>query len=234
MSILRVQKNANYTVMNRTALNDKRLSWKAKGIIAYMLSMPDDWVFYISELVTHATDGEKSFRSGLKELKECGYVERRPVYKNKKIDRWDTIIHEVPVDKNGQTVDTPLLADFVHVGNVHVGNVHVQNDALLNTDIKLNTDTKLNTDNNRASVQKERKETVREYVSMTSTELNKLIEQFGERGAYERIDNLNLYKGSSGKKYKSDYLTILNWERKNNKGGVGFEQPKDDPYANLF
>jgi hypothetical protein len=32
--------------------------------------MPDDWVFYVNELTKHSTDGEKAFRSALKELKE--------------------------------------------------------------------------------------------------------------------------------------------------------------------
>ena len=79
MSIFRVKKNANYVVMNRMALNDERLSWKAKGIIAYMLSMPDDWKFYVKELSDHAKDGEDSLRSGIKDFKECGYLKRYPV-----------------------------------------------------------------------------------------------------------------------------------------------------------
>jgi hypothetical protein len=54
-----------------------------------------------------------------------------------------------------------------------------------------------------------------EFVSMTEEQYSKLIQEFGEDGANERIDRLNLYKGSTGKKYKDDYLTILNWERKN-------------------
>ncbi|WP_176723172.1 hypothetical protein MKY08_09375 [Lysinibacillus sp. FSL M8-0337] len=41
MSIMSVEKNKDYTIMNRTALNNKQLSWKAKGIMAYMLSMPN-------------------------------------------------------------------------------------------------------------------------------------------------------------------------------------------------
>jgi hypothetical protein len=56
-----------------------------------------------------------------------------------------------------------------------------------------------------------------DFVSMTQEEYQKLIEQFGETGAADRIEKLNLYKGSTGKKYKSDYLTLLNWERKNTK-----------------
>jgi uncharacterized phage protein (TIGR02220 family) len=143
LSILRVEKNANYVVMNRTALNDKRLSWKAKGIMAYMLSMPDDWVFYINELTKHSTDGEKAFRSGLKELKENGYVKRKPVREGNKIVGWETIVTEIP----SKSLDTSLLADFVQVQKEQVQNVHVQKEGLLSTDSLLNTD-KLNTDSN--------------------------------------------------------------------------------------
>jgi uncharacterized phage protein (TIGR02220 family) len=141
LSILRVEKNANYVVMNRTALNDKRLSWKAKGIMAYMLSMPDDWVFYVNELTKHSIDGEKAFRSGLKELKENGYVKRNPVREGNKIVGWETVVTEIP----SQTLDTSLLACFVHVENEQVQNVHVQKDVLLSTESLLNTD-ELNTD----------------------------------------------------------------------------------------
>ena len=55
------------------------MSWKAKGILAYALTLPDDWTFHISELARHAKDGEDSLRTGFKELKELGYVKRYPV-----------------------------------------------------------------------------------------------------------------------------------------------------------
>ncbi|MGR6896970.1 DnaD domain-containing protein [Rummeliibacillus sp. BSL5] len=151
MGIMRVAKNGNYTVMNRTALNDKRLSWKAKGIIAYMLSMPDDWVFYFDELVKHSTDGKASFRAGLNELKECGYVERRPVRQGQRIKEWETIVHEVPQDNS-------LLTDFQHVEKQEVENqevdfLEVENRTLLSTDINQvlkepNTNRLLSTNNN--------------------------------------------------------------------------------------
>lgn len=138
--IIRVEKNGNYTVLHRAALNDSRLSWKAKGIIAYMLSMPDDWFFYLEELIKHSSDGEKAFRSGFNELKKYGYVKRFPVYENKKIVRWETIVFESP-----QTTENDLLSQNVQVGNVNVGFVDVGNEVLLNTDSLLNTEL-LNTD----------------------------------------------------------------------------------------
>ncbi len=38
-----VNKNVNYTVMSNYHLQDKKLSLKAKGLLSYMLSLPDDW-----------------------------------------------------------------------------------------------------------------------------------------------------------------------------------------------
>lgn len=62
--------------------------------------------------------------------------------------------------------------------------------------------------------------TYAEYVSMTEKEHNELVLKFGVSGTADFIERLNLYKGSTGKKYKSDYLTILNWDRKDKAKGV--------------
>ncbi|PEM89490.1 DnaD domain protein [Bacillus toyonensis] len=136
MGIVRVEKTKNYSVVNNTGLRDERLSWKAKGILAYILTLPDDWVFYREELATHAKDGLDSLRSGMKELKEYGYLQRLPIRNdNNKIVSWETVIHEVP--------QVEPLADFPPVENPPVGNPPVENPELLNTNIpstnKLNT-----------------------------------------------------------------------------------------------
>ena len=111
MGIVRVEKNKNYSVVNNTGLRDERLSWKAKGILAYILTLPDDWVFYREELATHANDGIDSLKSGMKELKEYGYVKRTPIRNDKnKIVSWETVIHEVPQEEP--------LADF-HQWRIH-------------------------------------------------------------------------------------------------------------------
>jgi hypothetical protein len=54
-----------------------------------------------------------------------------------------------------------------------------------------------------------------EFVFLTAPEYQKLVEQFGDGGAKERIARLNVYLGSTGKKYKSHYYTILSWEKNN-------------------
>ena len=50
-----------------------------------------------------------------------------------------------------------------------------------------------------------------EYVSLKEEEYNKLVYDYGEKATEKFIEELNLYKGSTGKTYKSDYMTILNW-----------------------
>ena len=50
-----------------------------------------------------------------------------------------------------------------------------------------------------------------EFVSMTNDEYSSLVAKVGEAGALRCIEILDNYKGSSGKKYKSDYRTMFTW-----------------------
>lgn len=50
-----------------------------------------------------------------------------------------------------------------------------------------------------------------DYVLMTEEQYQKLCEKYTEHNTKIFIDILNNYKGSNGKKYKDDYLAILNW-----------------------
>lgn len=133
MATFRVNKSKNYTTINNTGLRDERLSWKAKGILAYILSLPDDWVFYMEEIATHAKDKISSLYSGMKELKKYGYVKRFPVKDEKgKIIKWETIVYEVPQDENPH-VEIPQM-DIPHVENPYI-----ENQTLLSTNNLLST-----------------------------------------------------------------------------------------------
>lgn len=128
-SIFRVEKKGNYVILDRTSLNDSWLSWKAKGIHAYMLSMPDDWKFYVEELCKHAKDGEDALRSGIKELKDAGYIKRFPVRdkQTKKIIAWETVVYEQP-QLEKPDVENP------DVGKPDMAQPDVENPTLLITD----------------------------------------------------------------------------------------------------
>lgn len=97
-NIIRVQKRTNpYLVIDKTGLNDDRLSWKAKGLLAYLLSLPDDWTVRERDLAKRSKDGRDSTRSGIQELIKYGYVIRKRLHdENGKFDGWETIVYEVP------------------------------------------------------------------------------------------------------------------------------------------
>lgn len=76
MSVIRIHKNANYTVMSNHHFKEKKMSLKAKGLLSLMLSLPDDWNYSISGLVTLSKDGKDSVMSALAELEEFGYLIR--------------------------------------------------------------------------------------------------------------------------------------------------------------
>lgn len=59
-----------------TALRDPRLSWKAKGIAAYLLSKPNGWRIWTADLIKRSTDGRDAVLTGLAELQAAGYLER--------------------------------------------------------------------------------------------------------------------------------------------------------------
>lgn len=83
MSVVRVHKNANFTVMSNYHFKEKKMSLKAKGLLSLMLSLPDDWNYSISGLVTLSKDGKDSVMSALAELEEFGYLVRNRTINNK-------------------------------------------------------------------------------------------------------------------------------------------------------
>lgn len=76
MSVFRVEKNKNYTVMANYHLRDENLSLKARGLLSMILSLPDDWDYSLAGLVKISKDGLTAVRAALHELENNGYVHR--------------------------------------------------------------------------------------------------------------------------------------------------------------
>lgn len=49
-TLFRVNKAKNYTTISNYHLQDKTLSFKAKGLLSFMLSLPDEWDYYENNL----------------------------------------------------------------------------------------------------------------------------------------------------------------------------------------
>lgn len=74
MSVIRVEKTKNYTVMSNYHFKEKDMSLKAKGLLSLMLSLPDNWDYSIAGLVAICKENETAIKSALKELQQFGYV----------------------------------------------------------------------------------------------------------------------------------------------------------------
>lgn len=75
MTIIRIRKRDNpFVMVDSRIFNNPAVSWKAKGLLGYLLSKPDNWVVRVKDIAKRAPDGATSVRSGLKELQDHGYM----------------------------------------------------------------------------------------------------------------------------------------------------------------
>ena len=65
-----------YVLISREMLQDKSISPKAKGILCYLLALPDDWQIYHSQLQSSLNVGEDYINSAMAELLKAGYANR--------------------------------------------------------------------------------------------------------------------------------------------------------------
>lgn len=70
-----IKPNIGFTSIPNEILQRADLSWKAKGLYSYILSLPHDWAIYKLELQKHSIDGRDSTLAGFNELVKAGYIE---------------------------------------------------------------------------------------------------------------------------------------------------------------
>lgn len=153
MSVIRVNKTKNYTVMSNEHLKDKRLSLKAKGLLSVMLSLPDTWDYSISGLVAICKESETAVKSTLNELKSCGYL----VVTKKMPNETESGRIEYVYDIFEHAQTEKQLVEKQGVENLGVESLGVENVRQLNTK-EANTD-KSNTD--KANTNNKKKESTR-------------------------------------------------------------------------
>ena len=104
MAIYRIHKEDNFVIIDKAFLLNEEISLKAKGLLALLLSYPDNWQFYKAEIVQHTTDKENSLNSGLKELIENGYIVRKQRKdENGKFEGYEYHVYEKPSTEKTST-----------------------------------------------------------------------------------------------------------------------------------
>lgn len=64
---------SRHLVLDKSMLEDPRLSFRAKGLLAHLLSLPEGAPFEIKGLAAVSTEGRDAIETALKELEAAGY-----------------------------------------------------------------------------------------------------------------------------------------------------------------
>lgn len=110
--IIRIEKNKEnpYIIMHKGFLNEKEMSWQAKGLLTYLLSLPDNWEINLQDLKNRSKNGRDSTTNIIKELISFGYIIKEQ--KKDKKGRFDKnlfIVGECPLTVNPSTVNPALV-----------------------------------------------------------------------------------------------------------------------------
>ena len=133
--VFKVEKNKNYTVMSNYHLRDKSLSLKAKGLLSFMLSLPDYWDYSLAGLCSICKEGKDAIRSTLKELKDNNYLVIEKSKNDKGLFEYTYIIYEEPhiekelvyPDTENPYMDNPDMDNPTQI-NTNKQNTKEQND----------------------------------------------------------------------------------------------------------
>jgi len=85
--------------VHRDIADNKTLSYKAKGILVYILSKEDDWEINLEELEHSSTNKIDSLYSGIDELVTHGYITKLPIRDTRgRFLGWEYCVYENPND----------------------------------------------------------------------------------------------------------------------------------------
>lgn len=177
--VIRVRKRPNnFVMLDKTFLEDDRLSFKAKGILDYLLSKPDNWKVIVGNLVKYSKDGKSAVYAGLKELKECGYYVKTPIRSEdgRRISRWESTVYEMP---------DSLLSDFQEIDNEEIENQYFENRERNNNYYN----NKLNINNNHVSLSVREEDKTDETDEKNSVE--NTLEVIHDNIGYEQLRQTN-------------------------------------------
>jgi hypothetical protein len=76
MEVIRVTR-PGFVQISNDAMQDDELTWGARGLLAYLLSLPPGWKTNNAKLIQVSPDGETRVKGYLRELGQAGYLRRR-------------------------------------------------------------------------------------------------------------------------------------------------------------
>lgn len=97
MALLKIQRF--FGAVPNDLLNNPDISFKAKGLYAYLNSKPDNWDFSVERIASQVKEGVESVRVGIQELEKFGYLKRVRYQNEKGFWEVDYMLFEVPTEE---------------------------------------------------------------------------------------------------------------------------------------
>ncbi|KYM42212.1 hypothetical protein [Fusobacterium necrophorum] len=99
MAIIKiVKRDCPYVTIDKQGIDDPTLSWEATGLLTYLIGRPSNWKINITHLSTVKTNGERSTRRTLLELREHNYCHYFEIRKKGRVIETIYLVFEVPTD----------------------------------------------------------------------------------------------------------------------------------------
>lgn len=132
-TIHRELKERNFVQVPNELLADEELSFRAKGILCYLLSKPDNWRAQVSDIYQHGKEGKLAIRTALKELRKLGYARLDKVQDRGRFAGSKLFISDYRRYVAGDETTQCLQGSAPRTKNPHPGNPHPENRSLSNT-----------------------------------------------------------------------------------------------------
>lgn len=127
MEIIRIKKSKNFTVVSNVIFSDNRISLKARGLYATVMTLNEnEWDFSISGIVSILKEGKTSVTSAINELIEYNYCKREYIHNGKYRTGVEYIFYEIPFgeekeesndDENEELKSENLKSENLTLGN---------------------------------------------------------------------------------------------------------------------
>lgn len=118
MTTYRVADRRRWTSVSNAAIEDETLSFRARGLLVWLLSKPDTWTVKAEAIVGAGVEGRDAIRSALAELEAAGYIHRQRV-QDPATGFWSSTceIHETPKTDSQASVARPSVSQASSTNN---------------------------------------------------------------------------------------------------------------------
>ena len=92
--IVKSRHKSDFFQMDNKSIQDPSLSWAAKGLLAYLLSLPEEWEVHLRDIFSRSACSRLATESAMNELISAGYIKKEQGENKRRTTKY--IIYENP------------------------------------------------------------------------------------------------------------------------------------------